>query len=218
MDIIALQPGAIVTIKAVGKEDTLEFQSQVVEPYGNTILIEEIQNANGEAIGFMTENVYLEMSSINSKNLPIIWKNVEIRHVRRGKNFYHRVIQSEGGKVYNRRAAYRLNIDKGATIQKGVNAGVIDVLMHDVSTSGFSFITEQDFEVSGTDTIRLVCQYEDFKINVTGVLVRKQSLATGKILYGVKMTVLNRQLDKFIMERQRQKANLNRKPQQENQK
>lgn len=212
MDILALKPGSEITISAMANGERIDFKSRVVEPYGETILIEEITNDNNEAISFVSDNVYLEMSSINSKNLPVIWKNVVVQHVRMGKNFYHRVIAGEDGKLYNRRNAFRMPIDRGAVIQIGTNTGTLDVLMHDVSTNGFSFITEKEVENIDGQQIHIMCTYNDFRMDIQGILARKQELAHNRFLYGVRVDKINPKLDKFIMDRQRIKASHVKKP------
>lgn len=212
MDILALKPGTEITISAMANGEQLDFKSRVVEPYGETILIEQITNEENEPISFMSDNVYLEMSSINSKKLPVIWKNVTVQHVRMGKNFYHRVISGEDGKLYNRRNAFRLPIDKPAVVQIGVNTGALDVVMNDISTNGFSFITDKEIEDIDGKEVHIMCTYNDFRIDVKGIMARKQELAPNRILYGVRVNRINPKIDKFIMERQRAKASHVKKP------
>ena len=212
MDVLALKPGTEITISAMANGEKLDFKSKVVEPYGETLLIEEIKNDNNEAISFVSDNVSLEMSSINSKMLPIIWKDVEVRHVRLGKNYYHRVIQKDNGKLYNRRNAYRLPVDRGAVVQVGANQVAMDVLMHDVSTNGFSFITDKELDSPKGTEVHIMCMFDEFNMDLKGVLARTQQLSPNRILYGVRIKRIYPKLDKFIMEKQRAKASHNIKP------
>ena len=54
--------------------------------------------------------------------------------------------------------------------------------------------------------------FDEFNMDLKGVLARTQQLSPNRILYGVRIKRIYPKLDKFIMEKQRAKASHNIKP------
>lgn len=210
MNIIDLIPGSEITIsvqKVSEPVGSLEFHSKVIDKIANTILIEEITDENNNPVSFASDDIYVEAMSLNSKQQPIIWKNVMIRHISiDGKN-YHRIAQTDEGRATNRRNAYRLPVDKSAVAQLGLNTKGINIILRDMSTGGFSFIAKEDIDISSPINIRVIVVFGNTSITLSGIAVRKQQIpARQDFLYACKTNRFNKELDKFIMQQQRERA------------
>lgn len=210
MDIIDIQPGSeiTITVKRINKgAGVLEFHSRAINKLANTILIEEVTDNNNNPISFASDDIYVEVMSLNSRQQPVIWKNVCIRHISIGGKNYHRIAQTAEGKATNRRNAYRLPVNKSAVAQLGLNTKGINIILRDMSTGGFSFIAKDDIDISSPINIRVIVVFGNTSINLSGIVIRKQQLPDRQdFLYACKTNRFNKELDKFIMQQQREQA------------
>lgn len=205
MNILDLKDGAEVTVSVNYDGNNIDFSTRIVGRIANTILIEEIKDDAGNPISFASANIYVEAMSLNSKNQPIIWRNVVIRHITWEGQEYHRIAQTEEGKVTNRREAYRLPVNKQAVVQMGINTKGIKVICRDISTHGFSFICREDIDFTANMLVRINFEYDGTTINLNGIPIRKKKLKDREdIIYACKTNTYNKGLDKFIMEKQRE--------------
>lgn len=205
MNILDLKEGNEITITVNFDGNSMDFRTKVAGKIANTILVDEIMNDDKVPVSFAVKDIYIEAMSLNSKNQPIIWKNVVIRHITWEGKDYHRIAQAEDGKVTNRRDAYRLSVNKPAVVQAGINTKGIDVFCKDISTHGFSFICKEDLEFASNMIVRLNLEYDKTTINMNGIPVRKQKVNNKQeFIYACKTNTFNKGLDKFIMEKQRE--------------
>ena len=201
MLIESVAPGSDIQIMASNAMKTVFFNTKASMPLGNTLLVDEIVNEDGEPISFVSDNVNIAVLLINNGKSPLVWRDAAIRHITMGKVSYHRIACLGDGKLYNRRESFRLPIGCGAVIQKSANSGTVTVILRDVSPTGFGFVAQEDLEMN--TIVRLVATTADFAFNLSGIIVRKSEF-NGKQIYGCRLNVFNRALDKYIMEKQRE--------------
>lgn len=207
MNIVDIKPDSEITVTVRKDSASIEFRTKAVEPFANTILVDEILDDNEKPISFKSDGIYIEVMSLNHKQQPIIWKNVMIRHINVGGKDYHRIAQTTEGRATNRRNAYRLPVNKSAVAQLGLNTKGINIIIKDMSTNGFSFISKEDIEIIPPITVRITVTFDNKAINLSGIAIRKQKIANRKdFIYACKTNKFNKELDKFIMEQQREKA------------
>lgn len=211
MDILELKEDTEVTVTAYHGTSQISFKTRVAGTLANTVLVDEICDESGNPISFAGEGIFVELVSLNSKMQPIIWRNVVIRHVEYQKKQMHRIAQTSDGKITNRRSAYRLYIGRQAQVQLGYHKKVIDVVLKDVSTSGFSFVSDEDIEYPSSDVMHATCEYDDYVISVNGPIVRKTKVENmNKFVYGCRTSGFDKTLDKFIMQKQQEIARARR--------
>ena len=207
MNIVDIKPDSEITVTVWKGSTSIEFRTKAVEPFANTILVDEILDDNEKPISFKSDEIYIEVMSLNNKQQPIIWKNVMIRHINVSGKDYHRIAQTTEGRATNRRNAYRLPVNKSAVAQLGLNTKGINIIIKDMSTNGFSFISKEDIEIIPPITVRITVTFDNKAINLSGIAIRKQKIANRKdFVYACKTNKFNKELDKFIMEQQREKA------------
>lgn len=211
MNIIDLKAGRelTITVKSTNEDaKQVEFHTKAVEKLANTILVDEITDDNENPISLASEDIYVEVMSLNDKQQPIIWKNVMVRHINWNGKDYHRIAQTSEGKVTNRRNAYRLPVNKSAVAQIGINTKGVNVILKDMSTGGFSFLSKEDIDISTPCSIRVIVTFDNIPITLSGIAIRKQNLK-GRVdfVYACKTNRFNKELDKFIMQQQRIQQN-----------
>ena len=213
MNIEDLVEGTQVTVTAKLGINSIDFKTTVAMKIGNTILVEEIVNDEGNAVSFVSDKLYLEMTSINAGGKPIIWKHVGIKHINYLGNSYHMIAQSSEGKAMNRRNAYRVYAGRVATVQVGMHKKAIEVMLKDVCTYGFAFVTEQDLEINADDFVRMMCDWDDFTINMTASIVRKSKVPnSNRFIYGCSCKHYDKILDKFLTQKQSEQIRKARQP------
>ncbi|MDD3239697.1 MAG: PilZ domain-containing protein [Lachnospira sp.] len=206
MHISELKEGTALTITAELGSEKLEFKTTARFSIDNTLVVDEILSENEEPVSLLSDQVYLTVAAVNERQLPIVWKNVLIKHISFDGIDYHRIAQSDSGKVSNRRGAFRLYLGRSAMFQKGFNKSAIEVILKDVSVSGFSIVTTEELEVGGMQPVHLVCDVDHYQINILGLIVRKQVVENSeRFIYGCKILKFDKSLDKFIMHYQREK-------------
>lgn len=211
MNILELKENTEVTVTAHYGSNQISFKTRVAGTLANTILVDEICNEAGNPVSFAGDNIFIELVSFNSKMQPIIWRNVVIRHVKYQNKHMHRIAQTSDGKITNRRSAYRLYIGRQAQVQVGYHKKVIDVILKDVSTTGFSFVSSEDIDFPSSDVMHAICEYDDYVISVHGLISRKDKVENiNKFVYGCRTSGFDKTLDKFIMQKQQEIARTRR--------
>ena len=97
------------------------------------------------------------------------------------------------GKNINRRNGYRCFIGTAVTIQVGVNHSTSQAILRNLSISGFSVVTGSDVQLSENQVIHTVYQdrieevSKNYSFQLYGLIVRKEELENGQILYGCRL-------------------------------
>ena len=169
----------------------IEFKTVVKEIQDATILVEAITNDNQQPISFSSNKVALKVEYIdnsNNANVPILWEDVFIKYVKKGKNGFHQIIQTKDGRTVNRRQAFRLYIGEDATLHITTTTEAMQVILKDISSTGFGFVTEKDIDINKTRMCVLQSNIDGKRIKLNGTIVRKKEIeGTEKFVYGCQL-------------------------------
>lgn len=186
-----------------------DFSSVVLSVGGDYIVAEAIR-INDKVISFLGDNVRLDMSYIRDGKPPFFWRGITCETFSdHGKTVY-KVIATGEGFERNRREAFRLFLGITGVAQLGINNKATEVIVKDVSETGFSFVSEKDFGEVINSPVRLVFIDMDRNYSLMGIVVRKVVISENKIIYGCKLSVQNELLSQYINIKQRQQLAMNR--------
>jgi hypothetical protein len=142
-----------------------------------------------------------------------MWEYVPMQSVLYKGNACYKCILQAHGVSANRRDAYRLFIGQDAVAQVGTNHKGINVLLNEISESGFSFLYTGEMKVEIGVPVHVVFDMEHMHFNLQGELVRMQEIDEEKIIYGCHLTIKNYNISKYIALKQREKMAIGKKEQ-----
>ena len=187
-----------------------EFPSKVIKKGKQDIYAEPIR-INGKVLNFSTsERISVSLIMVRDGKSPMVWKGVAINSAYEKEGTFYRITAGGEGFEVNRRGAFRLFVGISGVAQMGINKKAVDVIVKDVSESGFSFVSTEDIDNVINMPVRLV--FNDFNqpYSLMGIIVRKVVIAEAKILYGCQLSVNNTNLEHYINQKQRQMLSMNR--------
>ncbi|MGN0318906.1 MAG: PilZ domain-containing protein [Lachnospira sp.] len=187
-----------------------EFPSKVLGR-GNGYLLAEPIHIGGKILSFNSEqSIAINLIYNRDNKSPVIWKGIGVSIVVvKGKQQYKVVSSGEGYEI-NRRDSFRLFLGVNGVAQINVNKKALNVIVKDISETGFSFVSAEDIERVEGLPVRLVFADMNKQFSLMGQCVRKVKLAEDKFLYGCQLTVENTEIPKYINEKQRQMLSVNR--------
>lgn len=184
-----------------------DFPSTVIDVYDGEIIVEPVR-VKDKVVAFNSDRVKLDLMGIRHDKAPIIWRGIRCATVLLKGNTYYKIKAFTEGVESNRRQAFRLYVGFGGVAQVGANKKPLEVIVKDVSETGFSFVAEQDYEESVNMPVRLV--FKDVsndrpqQFSLMGIVVRKVVVEENKIVYGCKLSVPNHELVRYINKKQRE--------------
>jgi hypothetical protein len=188
----------------------LEFPSEVVEVHDSYILTKPVMS-KGKVVGLSGEGIHVGMSYLRQSKPPIVWKGLGCTVVKSKGRILYKVVASSVGFEVNRREAFRLFLGLEAVARVGSNRRAMDVILKDVSTSGFAFVVEHDIENVENMPVRLVFKDMERNYDLTGYIIRKIKADEGKYIYGCRLNAKNQLLGHYINLKQRQLLSVNKK-------
>lgn len=200
MEATQIQKGDKVELEVKYQNQTFQFPSEVEFIIDNSILITKIVKED-QTIGFTGPSVINFIS--HHENKLYIWENVPVKLVRYDGVIYHKVDLNGPGKGYNRRQSFRVYIGDrmNVMVNTAKGAAAYDVLVKDISETGFGVISNQEFDVNRT--IRLNLKDGDNTIPLRGVIVRKEFIEhLNANVYGCRLTQREKRLSSYLMKRQ----------------
>lgn len=139
---------------------------------------------------------------------PVMWHEAGVKSEVYKKQVYYTMDADSNGKKHNRRAAYRQYIGESVFARIGSGKPEVQVLLKDVSNTGFAFIYREDIEDSDHAMVFMVYNYKDentaFALTLSGTVVRKQQLEDGRFLYGCALLKRNDLISKFVNYKQKE--------------
>lgn len=190
----------VLTVK--DSSTTLDFRTRVRDVIGeNGIWVDIIKDGKGRSVSFTGVPVSLSYASGNSK--PVVWSLVTVKLLKVGGELKQAIVTSVEGEEVNRRRVYRQKINLPGVVDYGADQE--EVMVKDVGSTGFSFISDGNSVRHGT-SIMIVCTYQDGETQITlnGKIVRVQDLDDGKICYGCKFIGRTDLLNKYIRRKKRE--------------
>ena len=144
------------------------------------------------------------MTYSRNDKAPIVWKGVGCSVVKTKGRVLYKVIASGAGFEVNRREAFRLFVGLEGIARVGTNRRAMDVILKDLSDTGFAFVVDHEIEDATGLSVRLVFKDFDRNYDLTGFIVRLVKVEEEKYVYGCRMTMRNQLINHYISMKQRQ--------------
>lgn len=200
-----LGPGTTIRLIINIEGTQFEFETTVVQKHKKKILLVPIRK-NGKILNVHGEGVNVDVMYIREDEKPMFWENTNMECVRHKGQIYYAVMADLEGKEYNRRGEYRLFVGEEHHARIGHGGPERIVLLKDISNSGFAFIYPEDLDDSDGAFVYMTypAQLGDDTIELPlfGKVVRKMTLADGRILYGCVLMKKNEMIGHFINQKQ----------------
>ena len=205
MKLTNLTEGTEIIVKAYTEYESIEFNTKCVQVLDNSILVEPIKKEN-EPINFKSDIVKIDVSVIREEQSPLIWKNVSVTYISYMNQEFHYITAFSEGFTFNRRNAYREYMGMPGTVQIGINNMAYEIIVKDISSIGFSFVTSENLDIIG-QLSHLVFQDKDrVPFNIYGQVVRKQIIHDKKYVYGCITASYYSSIDTYIIKKQRERV------------
>ena len=159
---------------------------------------------NGKVVGFPAT---CDISFLYpTKDKVYVWYGVKMKTVRYENKIYHSAELIGDADTINRRGAYRVYIGERMKITTFTSEGPkpVEVLIKDISETGFAFLSPENFDVGRT--VRLNLDLEKGILKLSAQLVRIQTLENRQdILYGCQFSEHNSLLGAYLMKIQQRR-------------
>lgn len=210
MRLIDLAENVKLQIEVSYKGTKIYYETQVKFTAFNGVFIDPIKQ-DEKMLEFNSGNLMINVTAEIDGSQPIIWRECEVKGVKYKNQVYHMITAKRGGLAINRRGRFRIDMGYTGTARVGSDKGALNVVVHDLSSSGFSFTTEKDIEGYENQYVQLIFidTSNDAHLNLVGVIVRKQDWNNNRYLYGCKFNKINNMVEYYIAKKQRQMLSLN---------
>jgi c-di-GMP-binding flagellar brake protein YcgR len=200
-DLEELHPVTLVVTVGLKSKD---LATEISEVHADYILLQPIL-VEGRTVGFgdscTIDLLYLQDQAVYA------WHSVTLPLVKIKGNTYYKVALEGEAKPYNRRGSFRVYVGEtmAITIFQSSGPQPYNVLVRDISESGFGFVSKEEYE-SGR-TIRLAIPLTDRKTLVlSATIVRREFFEEkGTYSYGCKFVEPNAYLSSYLMAKQRER-------------
>lgn len=205
MLITELERETSVTIDIMQGTDKLTFETKVVAPISNGVLIESLKH--GDRVLNVSFKGLVILLTANLEPLPIRFSEVQLETVQYKGEIYHLAKAKREGVEVNRRENFRVYIGEDGMAQINEHKKGREVLVKDVSISGFAIVAKDDLEADDAK-VRLSYKDKESRIILQGQVVRKELIDESKILYGCKLEKTPDGLAKYLNQKQTEKNRL----------
>lgn len=191
------------------KGNKICYDTEVKFTAFNGVFVDPIKQ-DEKMLEFNTGNLVISVTATIEGEQPVLWRECIVKGVKYKNEIYHMITSPRGGLKINRRGRFRLTMGYTGTARVGVNTGTLNVIVHDLSASGFSFTTEKDIEdISQEVHLVFIDSDNDTKFNFVGDIVRKQEWNNNRFLYGCKFSAINHAVEYYIAKKQRELIAIN---------
>lgn len=204
MKLVDLKENTKLQIDISFKENKLQYEAVVKFSAFSGVFVEPIKQGE-KMLEFNTGKLMISVTAEIEGAQPVKWRECVIKAVKYKNEVYHMITSRKGGLQVNRRGRFRLAMGYTGTVRVGANTGTLNVVVHDLSSSGFSFTTEKDIEnLNQSVHLVFVDSDNDTSFNLLGDIVRKQDWNNDRFLYGCKFRTTNLMVDYYIAKKQRE--------------
>lgn len=204
MTISDLAPQHTVTLVVTVGIKSKDLTTTIAEVHSDYVLLEPIL-VDGRTVGFgdtcTIDFLYLQDQAV------FAWHSVTLPLVKIKGQTYYRLILTGEARPYNRRGCFRVYVGETMSITVFQSNGPqpFNVLVRDISESGFGFVSKEDYEVSRT--IRLTIPLTERNVlSLSATIVRKDfNEEKGTYSYGCKFVEPNSHLSSYLMTKQRER-------------
>lgn len=205
MLITELERETSVTIDIMQGTDKLTFETKVFSAISNGVLLESLKYGN-RVLNVSFKGLVIFMTA-NLEPLPVQFAQIELETVQYKGEVYHLARATQEGQVVNRRENFRVYIGEDGMAQIDEHEKDREVLVKDVSISGFAIVAKDDLEADDAK-VRLSYKDKESRIILQGQVVRKELIDESKILYGCKLEKTPDGLARYLNQKQTEKNRL----------
>lgn len=212
MRLTDLSPGQAIIISVHAGEQQLEFESELelVNNKKHIVYLSPIMKKD-KLLTFTAKGILTDIIVNLPDSKPYIFRNMILNAMKKEDGtFCYGVLDNAEGMALNRRGAFRCSIDCNAVLRIGTMHKTYDIIIRDVSLTGFSFtFCSSEDSCSVNQTVHCVLNdfleetFEKFSFQLYGIVVREVELENGKMIYGCKLTATVRGLDNYIAKKER---------------
>lgn len=202
MKIYELEEGTEVTLVILVGEKTLNLKSTCVGSKGKDTLIAAVR-VEGKVINLETGDIKVSLMVDREDEKPLMWPDCDVKMLVTKSNVMIRLGNKFDAKAINRRGDFRLAIGGAAKGRIGRNKEALQMVLRDVSYSGFAVIMEEKGKYEIGMPIRVVHKDDDLMtvLDLRGKIVRTED-RNGRQLLGCKLDIPSAILGKYIGEKQ----------------
>ena len=204
MTILDLDEQHPVTLVVTVGLKSKDLATTIAEVHADHILLVPIL-VDGRTVGF-GDSCTIDLLYVQDQ-VVYAWHSVTLPLVKIKGNTYYRVALEGEAKPYNRRGSFRVYVGETMAITVFQSSGPqpYNVLVRDISESGFGFVSKEEYEVART--IRLSIPLTDRKTLVlSATIVRREfNEEKGTFNYGCKFVEPNSYLSSYLMTKQRER-------------
>ncbi len=192
-----LEPGSRLNLHITNGLQSLEMGSTLSRHIKENIALITLDKYNEQVLTF--ENVSINIIYTNPEGIPYIWLNTKIVHY---QGQYLIQVDPNGGRRFNRRSSFRVGVSHNARMRLA-DQGEVDVMVRDISLSGFS-ITDRRNELNLSKGTHALVRFEDIghQLELEGHVVRVEE-GEGFTIYGFVITKSSRDLSSYVSVKQR---------------
>ena len=203
MTILDLDEQHPVTLVVTVGLKSKDLATNIVEVHADHVLLKPIL-VDGRTVGFgdtcTIDFLYLQDQVVYA------WHSVSLPLVKIKGSTYYRVALVGEARPYNRRGSFRVYIGETMNITVFQSSGPqpFNVLVRDISETGFGFVSKEEYEISRT--IRLSIPLTDRKTLVLSATIVRRDFneEKGTYNYGCKFVEPNSYLSSYLMTKQRE--------------
>lgn len=204
MTILDLDEQHPVTLVVTVGLKSKDLATNIVEVHADHVLLKPIL-VDGRTVGFgdtcTIDFLYLQDQVVYA------WHSVSLPLVKIKGSTYYRVALVGEARPYNRRGSFRVYVGETMNITVFQSSGPqpFNVLVRDISETGFGFVSKEEYEISRT--IRLSIPLTDRKTLVLSATIVRRDFneEKGTYNYGCKFVEPNSYLSSYLMTKQRER-------------
>lgn len=204
MTILDLDEQHPVTLVVTVGLKSKDLTTTIAEVHADHVLLRPIL-VDGRTVGFgntcTIDFLYLQDSVVYA------WHSVTLPLVKIKGNTYYRLTLTGEARPYNRRGSFRVYVGEtmAITIFQSSGPQPFNVLVRDISETGFGFVSKEEYEISRT--IRLSIPLTDRKTLVLSATIVRRDFneEKGTYNYGCKFVEPNSYLSSYLMTKQRER-------------
>lgn len=204
MTILDLDEQHPVTLVVTVGLKSKDLTTTIAEVHADHVLLRPIL-VDGRTVGFgntcTIDFLYLQDSVVYA------WHSVTLPLVKIKGNTYYRLTLTGEARPYNRRGSFRVYVGETMAITVFQSSGPqpFNVLVRDISETGFGFVSKEEYEISRT--IRLSIPLTDRKTLVLSATIVRRDFneEKGTYNYGCKFVEPNSYLSSYLMTKQRER-------------
>lgn len=185
------------------KSEELQFHSKVVSVLNDKVLIDAIR-MDGKAVKLSSSpNIRIDIMACPAGEAPYMFTNVLVKMTRHNGRLAYQVTALKRGKKVNRRAAERIFLGVKGNIQLGINKSNFDVVVKDISQTGFSFAASRNLIDAVDMPVKLRFKDDYDMIDVVGRIVRKTVLDDKKVIYGCQLLINKDSYQRYVLNKEK---------------